>query len=359
MVRRGQSAPSGPSRAGKTGRAKPSVPTAAALSEAASNIPLTSQQQCLELFRNAFQPSADDKDILQQVKASLFDRKFAAAFGKEEYLRVYASRWSPSRALGYFQILTDLSGHLTSSAVNSASDASDGGVDLRTFRAVCIGGGAGAEIVALAAWTANGLEHGRDLSCSTIMVDIASWQSVVDALHARITTPPELSQYASAAAKEANKAMLDADRYCVSFLQRDALDWTGPDLTETVRDTNLVTLMFTLNELYSTSVAKTQQFLAMLTSGLRTGALLLVVDSPGSYSTVSINGAEKKYPMQWLLDHTLIGSPAKTSGNGLAPKWEKIVSDESRWFRMPEGLQYPIDLENMRYQIHLYRRLPD
>ena len=40
-------------------------------------------------------------------------------------------------------------------------------------------------------------------------------------------------------------------------------------------------------------------------------------------------------------------------------KWEKVVDEESKWFRLPPGLRYPIELENMRYQIHLYRRLPD
>ena len=78
----------------------------------------------------------------------------------------------------------------------------------------------------------------------------------------------------------------------------------------------------------------------------------MVVDSPGSYSTVTINGSEKKYPMQWLLDHTMLSTKA-TAGTA----WEKVASDESKWFRLPEGLQYPIKLENMRYQFHLYRRL--
>ncbi|KAG9551002.1 hypothetical protein KCU79_g13535, partial [Aureobasidium melanogenum] len=86
------------------------------------------------------------------------------------------------------------------------------------------------------------------------------------------------------------------------------------------------------------------------------GSLLLVVDSPGSYSTVTLNGATQKYPMQWLLDHTLL-SPKKNAEKGTPVQWKKLVSDESRWFRLPdEDLKYPIDLENMRYQIHLYQR---
>jgi 25S rRNA (uracil2843-N3)-methyltransferase len=53
--------------------------------------------------------------------------------------------------------------------------------------------------------------------------------------------------------------------------------------------------------------------------------------------------------MQWLLDHTLI----ETETPGYS--WEKLQSDESIWFRLPEDLSYPIALEDMRYQMHLYR----
>jgi 25S rRNA (uracil2843-N3)-methyltransferase len=90
------------------------------------------------------------------------------------------------------------------------------------------------------------------------------------------------------------------------------------------------------------------------------GAILLVVDSPGSYSTINLNGAEKKYPMQWLLDHTLLeqaSSDAKESAHADGAKWEKVHEEESRWFRLDASLAYPIDLENMRMQVHLYRRL--
>jgi len=59
--------------------------------------------------------------------------------------------------------------------------------------------------------------------------------------------------------------------------------------------------------------------------------------------------------MQWLLDYTLLG---KTNpANEKAPQWTKIISEESVWYRLPKDLQYPIELENMRYQIHLYRRI--
>ncbi|RYC57749.1 hypothetical protein CHU98_g8463 [Xylaria longipes] len=93
--------------------------------------------------------------------------------------------------------------------------------------------------------------------------------------------------------------------------------------------------------------------------------------------------------MQWLLEHTLIPPPSrrKTAGAEERPpadegdqqkpteeekkeeekkeeegeeekdgiRWEKIESRDSVWFRVADGLRYPIPLENMRYQMHLYR----
>lgn len=157
----------------------------------------------------------------------------------------------------------------------------------------------------------------------------------------------------------------------------------------------MVTLMFTLNELYATSRAGAHALLLGVSAAAERGTLLLVVDSPGSYSTVRLGAGEKRYPMRWLLDHALLiaapgalgGDEAEVGpgveqgdgsggvvGRGVRDKvedgvrgverkkqapaaWEKVVEEESKWFRMPEGLRYPIELENMRYQMHLYRRL--
>ncbi|KAK3673509.1 hypothetical protein LTR78_006743 [Recurvomyces mirabilis] len=313
-----------------------------------STIPVGLQQACLDIFFAAIRPSDENASILQEVKGHLYNRDFAAAFGKEEYLRVYAGRWSPSRALGYLQILHDVQDHIR--PPGSA-------VDL--FRVVCLGGGAGAEVVAFGAWLST---LDAEIKLSACFVDIAAWSTVVDILHERLLNPRVLSEYASAAAKETNTALLSLGEYAASFLQQDALVWPDTDLLSTInKDTNLATLLFTLNELYTTSMTKTQHFLAQLTVALSPGAHLLVVDSPGSYSTIQTNEAEKKYPMQWLLDYTLLNESraVRAADPGPAPKWAKVLSEDSKWFRLPVGLHYPIELENMRYQIHLYRRLSD
>jgi 25S rRNA (uracil2843-N3)-methyltransferase len=118
----------------------------------------------------------------------------------------------------------------------------------------------------------------------------------------------------------------------------------------------LVTLLFTLNELYTSSIGKTTAFLLNLTAAATSGSLLLVVDSPGSYSEATVGTEAKRYPMHWLLDHTLLETQ-KSRGSESALKWVKLVSEDSKWFRIPESIRYPIPLENMRYQMHLYRRV--
>ena len=314
-----------------------------------SSISQDLQQKCLDIFRDALKPSSEDSKILQEVKGHLFNRDFAAAFGKEEYLRVYASRWSPSRALAYLRTFADLGPRIQSS--------SDGGAG-NCIRAVCVGGGAGAEIVGLGAClsTLSGDDAvAEQKNLHVDLVDIADWSAVVQQLHAGLTSPPELSKYASQAKKIANKALASPSALSVEFLQLDALSSETTDqgqLSGLLEEADLVTFMFTLNELYSTSLPATQALLNRITGGMKAGCHLLVVDSPGSYSTVSLDGAEKKYPMQWLLDHTML----KQSGDEDV-KWVKLVEDDSRWFRLSKELNYPIALEDMRFQMHLYQRV--
>jgi 25S rRNA (uracil2843-N3)-methyltransferase len=313
-----------------------------------SLIPVELQQLLLNIFKDAFATRLDSDihPLLQEVKGHLYNRDFATAFGRNDYLEAYAARWSPSRALGYAQVLAQMK----ELADGAQSSILSGG------KIVCLGGGAGAEIVALGGFL-NLLQRSKSRDDSppqleVVAVDIADWSQVVTKLHQNITTAPTLSKYASAAVKEANAPLLGPGQINVTFQQHDVLNADIPVLSSLLHGAILVTIMFTLNELYSTSLPLTQRFLLNLTACLPAGALLLVVDSPGSYSSVSLNGAEKKYPMQWLLDHTLLKEDPKTD----AVAWKKITEDESQWFRLESTLRYPIELEHMRFQLHLYKR---
>lgn len=371
------------------------------------------QQRVLNIFRDAFMSrmNHDFPRLMQEVKKNLFNRDFLKAFEREEFLETYALRWSPSRALAYmniFSIIPQLPITLALSACKAMAGASQSldsnddptfsplsdaklGVRLEkgqqlyqtqlsnpseTVNIVCLGGGSGAELVALAGYLRCIGSTPRDSSTddddpknsadfNITILDVADWSSIIHTLYAGVTTILPISNFASAAVKANNAALTSGDHFKVHFQQCDILDLSDP-LKYTLRDAKLVTLMFTLNELYSTSIKATTNLLLSLTLILSPGSLLLVVDSPGSYSTVNISkdsqedsfSTPKKYPMLWLLDHTLLESASVNSGKTRGPEkqWEKLYSDESKWFRRADELTYPIELEDMRYQIHLYEK---
>jgi len=383
-----------------------------------STIPRSLQQLLLDVFKTALlgEPTAeseanpdsepqsgetkdkneplDIKSLIQTIKGLLYQRDFDSAFteANEDLLRAYALRWSSSRALGYAGLLKGVLSWMKEEQENTRGRARPTNPSTRV---VSIGGGAGAEIVALAAaWrdldaetelleqrvAGVSLEDAEDKkedkpegegasapSLSVMAVDIGNWSSVVDRLSRTIFSanvpftltsthrPPLLSEAAS-------------KTFSVEFRRADVLNLPEEELKEVFLGPSssspftsiLVPIMFTLNELFSTSMPKTTGFMLRLTEILPAGAVLLVVDSPGSYSTLKLGKGpdgepqERNYPMKFLLDHTLL-SVAKG-------KWERVYTQDSRWWRRDAArLRYEVGegagLEDMRFQMHVYRRL--
>lgn len=351
---------------------------------------VVNQQRLLDIFRHTFAPvlsSGNLSTLLQEVKQALFNRDFTAAFGKAQYLEAYAARWSPTRALCYASVLSGLRAHLDdvlcreaveSSAVVAveaeavevpspdgesgpstveADKASEGNSTARAvLRAVCIGGGA-AELVAIASLLHN---LGPTVTGDVQLLDSAAWGAAVQDLHHGVTTAPPLSPYASTAARSANPGPLVApSQLTVSFQQEDALALAQSTTRfQSLLGTQkplLVTLLFTLNELFTRSgTGATTAFLSRLAGLLPPHSLLLVVDSPGSYSETAVGCEGRRYPMVWLLDRILLGQQPNEESKTWR-RWAKLESQDSVWFRLGAGLEYPIPLEDMRYQIHLYR----
>ncbi|RDW89884.1 25S rRNA (uracil2843-N3)-methyltransferase [Aspergillus mulundensis] len=401
-----------------------------------ATIPITLQQLLLNVFRFALlSPSTsldsqgpdedadaeeqkekeeplDIRSLIQTIKSHLYNRDFDSAFADadERLLRAYALRWSAARALGYAGLFKSLLKVL----VEDDPDSREGSM-LRPAHVVCIGGGAGAEIVALAAAWRNLMDESvisarqkelsdalegvfvedktevqkdgttsntpsqkqyvqqpdSSLGLSITAVDIADWSTVVKRLSLAILSPLVTgSKSHPAPLLPIPPAADDSDtdlssNLNIDFKRLDVLSLPDPDLASLFHTspssstTNIVTLMFTLNELFSTSMSKATSFLLRTTDLLAAGTILLVVDSPGSYSTLKLNKStgeqqERQYPMKFLLDHTLL-SVAKG-------KWEKVYSQDSRWWRRDAArLWYEVGegagLEDMRYQIHVYRRL--
>ena len=413
------------------------------------------------------------KSLIQTIKSHLYNRDFNSAFvdAKEDLLRAYSLRWSATRALGYAGILKGICNTIFDDCGCRGSECSTWEKNQdrwATKRIVCIGGGAGAEIIALAAvwrdmlvsWnhqakdiaslqagvadlslkydtksgaseeeapikqserlnqyarqgeheTASGdiSDAGHDENpkqpppnLSVIVVDIANWSAIVERLTKAIQSPSVPGPKSHPAPLLPSAGSRDQDRgggFDVSFRRFDVLSCQndedmklmlrgasfpshGDNHEDVLHErTVLITLMFTLNELFSTSMAKTTEFLLKITEWAEPGTILLVVDSPGSYSTVSLTRKakpdpatvderandvtmkeqpqlqqqQKTYPMKFLLDHTLMSVAVG--------KWQRMVTEDSRWFRRDTSkLRYNVGegagLEDMRFQIHIYRRL--
>lgn len=359
-------------------------------------VPLKLQQLTLNVFKDTF-PDILSSDILQallqEIKSALFERDFERAFGRKDYLEAYSVRWSPSRALCYQSILVNLQQHLTQLfplARPVQPITADDIASRSTLRVVSFGGGA-AEVVAFGGFLRylhnispqqtvldgdleieslsitdndpekNTISHKsitrKEPEINLLLIDSAEWQDVSSKLGNGLTTLPTLSKYANASTRNTNSSLVPAGSFSSTSIVENALAMDQSRITDLMGEIpNLITLLFTLNELYTASISKTTTFLLNLTAAARSGTLLLVVDSPGSYSETQVGTEAKKYPMQWLLDHTLLETEI-SRGQVTPASWEKIVSEDSKWFRIHESLRYPIPLENMRCQLHLYRRI--
>ncbi|KAK6216073.1 hypothetical protein LQW54_003848 [Pestalotiopsis sp. IQ-011] len=350
----------------------PSAPQAPAPSLQKTFLPVELQQLILDVFRVTFPASQDFealKPLLALINDPLVQGDFETAFGTDEFRDGYAIRWSPSRALMYSDVLAQICDEHRGCpwAEQLLGDGAAGPV-----RVLCLGGGA-AELMALAGLLRYRREDaaGRPEAASSPplapiidihQVDAADWSGIVSRLNTALITPPELSKYASAAARAQNASFLSPQAFATNFTKTDVLKLTVEDLQSMMRsDVTLVTLLFTLNDLYKTSIPRATSLLRNLSALAPRGCLLLAIDAHEATATAvgPRDGQEKAYPMSWLLDKALIPNQGP-AGEASAPPpvWEKLVDDTNRLCKFPEkGLNYPAGLENLKVQVHLFRRL--
>ena len=369
------------------------------------------QQRILHCYRDAFYNDISDAgggdddgndgterhepitSAIQKVKQHLYHREFDAAFGEPGLREAYALRWSAGRAIGYLRVLEEwLGGRVRScdgeerKVVEEEEEKGDGSKRAKDSlrRVVCLGGGGGAELVALAGWFARGAfreeekkeerneaaaaQPHQNMKLSVSIVDIADWSSVINQLHTAITSSIPISAYTSVSARAAAIAqarpLVQSSDIEVNFRQLDLLsDLDAIDnmtkIKLDVQEAWLLTIMFTMNELCHASFAKAYRLLSWLTANVPSGCLLLIVDSPGSYSSIGLKEGERKYPMRFYLDYALLGCRGSSNGDkgSGSAAWKRLVGEESRWLRHSHRLEYPVQLEDMRVQVHLFEKL--
>ena len=402
-------------------------------------VSLELQQLLLDVFQRSCSRAFDEElpESIQEIKEHLYNRGFGQAFESARLREAYAARWSPSRALAYVHVFAALPTiiathqyHGTSldeqrgrqstpvplsrreiadhqfSEGDSLREDSSAAVNVKNVRSlqqrrkvICLGAGGGAELVAFAGvlhhLTGQGSTESQsqqqdedegkeswDIHVDCKFVDAADWSELLASLYSSLTSPPPLSNYASKEKQIGNRPLVVGSTLSINWVQDDLLRPLRDELKDDICGANLITIMFTLNELYSISISATTRLLLLITSLISPGAYLLVVDSPGSYSTVEIGKAatslgktnqeqansqsaqphQKQYPMRWLLEHTLLEQASLDNGregsSGSKTRlWEKLECQESVWFRLSPKLRYPIPLEDMRHQLHLYKRI--
>lgn len=275
-----------------------------------------------ELFKFIL-ASPDLEEFIQAVKGDLFNRDYLAAFGTDDKRFAYVSRWSPARALSYSSLFASLD-----PIKQLLADPH------RQNRVLCVGGGAASELVGLGAVFSH-LKRDNPTSPSNLqvdIVDIADWSSVVS----------NITNYMK------KNWLFDGAKLDASFLNKDVLQCGPNDLHYDTLD--LITLLFTTNELFCEKRAETIKFLQALNAHCSKGCYLLIAESAGSYSHITIG--TKKFPVQFLIDTVLVGKPGADNG-----AWEIVEQSESCWYRIDQrAVKYNMKLENMRFFYRLYRK---
>lgn len=309
----------------------------------------------LALIRHSLAPtitSPDFKGTVQTIKGLLYDKKWLEAFGDEELLDAYAGRWVPSRVLCFRELFAEsealrnvICGAKGAEGEEEEEIAEQEKTSKPKSRIVSLGGGAGTEILAIASLIHGqrslDRQDGRELSNSYpdwVGVDFGPWSGVLEKFSSAFTSLWHLNIPSTCH-------------------QMDLLKPTSPDplLPLISGDVSLVTLIFTICELMSQSRPGTIRLIRDLTTNLRSGGLLLVADSASDIAEFELGSSGRKWPVYMVLDAMLLGTK-NADGEG---QWEKVESEDSRWFRLPEGVadNWPVKLENTRYWYRLYRRV--
>ncbi|SMN20055.1 similar to Saccharomyces cerevisiae YLR063W BMT6 Putative S-adenosylmethionine-dependent methyltransferase [Maudiozyma saulgeensis] len=306
-------------------------------------------QEILDLFKRTFDDELygnDDEEEtgleklqsqIQEVKSHLYDRDYIGAFDNDIKRVAYCCRWSPARALGYASLFSHFEPIKDILTCNEQEDKS----------VLCVGGGAGAELVSIASiftpsrpFMSKYSKKNNDETTTSNgklnlhLVDIAEWNHVTERLLKQIETH---WLYAN-----------EFESFNVNCELNDVLTMNSQALQ--LNKLDLITLLFTTNELFKEQKAGSIRFLQNLNKNCQKGCLLLIVESAGSYSHITVG--TKKFPLQFLIDTILCGQRGEESKGD----WEIIDQNDSMWYRCGTRLDYPIKLENMRVFYRLYRK---
>lgn len=197
----------------------------------------------------------------------------------------------------------------------------------QTTKTLCIGGGAGSEILALASLIKELNNFKTKMQITS--VDCADWRTILEEMGNLIETRWKMS----------------SESYSNTFRHEDILD-TYKMLP--FSEQHVITSLFTTNELFAASRVKTMALLSHLSEVCQSGTLLIVAESTGTYSEIQMGS--KTYPLELVLDMTLAGKNKA---------WTIVQKDQSLWYRVPEASKkkYALQIENTHMMLRVYKKL--
>lgn len=237
----------------------------------------------------------------------------------QDYLRAYTARWVSGRTLAYRSLFLGIH--------ELVEESQRRGRLGQPTRALCIGGGAGSEILALASLAKELSESNTAFHLTSI--DCADWSRILDEMGELVKT----------------RWQLPLETFQNTFKHQDILD-TYEDLP--FSEQHLITCLFTTNELFAASRVKTMLLLSHLSQVCQSGTLLVIAESTGSYSEIQMGA--KTYPLDLVLDMTLAGKNKA---------WTVVKKDQSIWYRVPEQSKkkYGLQIENTHMMVRVYRKV--
>ncbi|ORZ41290.1 hypothetical protein BCR44DRAFT_38118 [Catenaria anguillulae PL171] len=292
---------------------------------------LADHQALLDLLAAAFHDEIYDQAFhtrLQHIKSLFFERKFLDIFsGEPALLPTYSARYIPYRTLAYLDLIRDVP------VLHKALAAGGGPSESPTV--IAVGGGAGSELAAFGFHHLTGPPTSDDTVPSNLhlmTLDIGDFTPVLTRIHAALVS-------SSTSPASASPTLSHSFHLC------DVLSptWPPPDHLASLQSATLVTLMFTLNELFAQG-SKTGGlgFITKLTRSMRPGSLLLLADSAGSFSDIVIGS--RPYKITVLLDRL--------------PGLKRVAGEDARWWRCDEKtIKYPVKVENMRFFWRVYEKV--
>ncbi|AQZ19110.1 YLR063W [Zygosaccharomyces parabailii] len=300
-------------------------------------------QEVVNVFQRAFGKELygsleEVQSLVQKVKTDLYNRDYTAAFDDDTKRVAYCCRWSPARAVAYSSLFAQLQ------EVNQIVRCSAG-----DQRILCVGGGAGGELVALGSLftpdrhtrikSNNDMDEADRHTLNVHLVDIFDWNNVVGRLTAQI--------------EESWLYNGQSQYFNIQFTPNDVLKMDQNQLQ--LSRLNLITLLFTTNELFSEDKTGSIRFLQALSTYCQPGCHLLITESAGSYSHITVGS--KKFPIQFLIDTILLGKRGGKRGEETHGRWALVNKTDSTWYRGDPDVDYPMKLENMRFFFRLYKKL--